>query len=115
MASNEMWDRREFTRASVLALLSGVAITVSGCGDDSPTSPSGDEVGVVSANHGHSAVVTEAQLQAGGAVTLNIQGSASHPHTVSLTAQQIVAVAGGQSVSVTSTTDSGHSHTVTFN
>lgn len=54
-------DRREFTAPTVLALLSGVTITISGCGDDgSPTSPSpprgGDAVGTVSANHGHRSI-----------------------------------------------------------
>jgi hypothetical protein len=36
----------------------------------------------ISANHGHSAVITGAQLTAGGAVELNIRGTATHAHTV---------------------------------
>jgi len=124
MASDESWDRRQFTRASVLALLSGVAITVSDCSSygSSPTSPSdggggnsGDEEGVISANHGHRAVITDVQLNAGDAVTLDIRGTANHPHTVELTAQQIHDIAGGQRVSQVSSTDQAHSHTVTFN
>jgi len=124
MAFDETWDRRQFTRASVLALLSGVAITVSDCSSygGSPTSPSGggdgnsgDEEGVISANHGHRAVITDVQLKAGNGVTLDIQGTANHPHTVELTAQQIQAIADGQRVSQLSSTDQAHSHTVTFN
>jgi hypothetical protein len=116
MALNDALDRREFTRASLLALLSGVAITVSGCSEDASTNPDqGGEEGVVNGNHGHRAFITSAQLTAGGAVTLNIQGSASHPHTVDLSTDQIRSIAGGQRVTQNSTTDQGHDHAVTFN
>jgi hypothetical protein len=116
-------DRRTFARHSILAMLAGVTITISACGDDSsPTSPgpSGGRTGSVSANHGHSAVITGAQLTAGGAVVLNIRGSATHPHAVELSAAEIGQVAAGQRVSKVSSTDNSpdagrHSHVVTFN
>lgn len=117
-------DRRQFTTlAAALAALSGVAITISACGgDSSPSSPNGgtggtasDEVGDISNNHGHSAVITAAQLTAGGALSLDIRGTSSHPHTVALTAAEIGTVAAGGRVSKDSSTDNGHSHTVTFN
>ena len=134
--------RREFTVQAALALLSGAAITISGCGGGggSPTTPSNpapgptpapsptpsasptpspapaaDKVGAISANHGHSAVITGPQITAGNALTLNIQGSADHDHTISLTAAQIVQVGAGQRVSVVSTTGQSHDHTVTLN
>jgi hypothetical protein len=118
--------RRDFTAAGILALLSGVAISVSGCGggggSSSPTSPStgtpaagGDKTGSVSSNHGHTAVLTAAQLQAGGAVALNIRGTSAHPHTVNLTAAQVASIAGGTRVAQTSSSDDGHTHDVTFN
>jgi hypothetical protein len=72
-------------------------------------------VGSVSANHGHTAVVTAAQLTAGDAVTLDIRGAADHPHTVELTAGEVMAIAGNQRVSKQSSTDLSHRHTVTFN
>jgi len=54
-------DRRESTSTAILALLSGVTITVIGCGDsDTPPSPSatsGDRTGGVTASHGHVAVL----------------------------------------------------------
>ena len=87
-------SRREFTKKSALALLSGVAITIVGCSSDSPTSPTpppaapptttpGTDVsGQVSANHGHTAVITAAALTAGDMLSLDITGSANHPHTV---------------------------------
>ena len=100
-------------------MFAGVAITISGCGDDdsNPTSPtSGSDVtGSVSANHGHIATVRGADITAGGGVSLNIMGQADHPHTVALTATQVQQIGNRQQVAVTSTTDNGHQHTVTFN
>ena len=114
--------RREFTAQSVMALLSGVTITISGCGGSSPTQPSpppgggtADTSGSVSANHGHTATITGAQVSAGLGVTLQIRGSADHPHPVDLTNTEVVQIGGGTRVSKTSSTDGGHSHVVTFN
>ncbi len=127
MLGPKMFDRRQFTVASALAMLSGVVITMSGCGSSSsPASPStptptpnpgspGDKVGTVGSNHGHTAVITGAQLTAGGSLALNIQGSSDHPHTVDLTAAQLTSIAANQRVSTQSSSDAGHSHTVTFN
>jgi ABC-type Zn uptake system ZnuABC Zn-binding protein ZnuA len=122
---NHSISRREFTRESVLAMLAGVVITITGC-SDSPSAPSqggsggggsttGDVSGVVSANHGHIAMVTAAQITAAGAVSLDIMGQATHPHTVSLTASQVQQIGSRQQVVVTSTTNESHLHTVTFN
>jgi hypothetical protein len=119
-------SRREFTREWVLAMLAGAAITITGCGDsDSPTAPSQgggggsttqDVSGTVSANHGHIATVTSVQITAGAAIAnLDIMGTATHPHTISLTAGQVQQIGSRQQVAVTSTTDAGHQHTVTFN
>jgi len=152
-------DRREFTLEAALAMLSGVAITISACGGGgyspggptaqasptpaltpspspplppppaatpgptpsptatpSPTpSPVSDKVGTISANHGHAARITAAQQTARGALRLDITGTASHPHTVELSAVDVRDIAEGKSISKTSSTDTGHSHTVTFN
>lgn len=122
-------SRREFTVESVLALLAGVTITITGCGgSSSPTSPSTttggggtttttqqDVNGVISANHGHVATVTAARITAAQAFSLDIQGTATHNHTVQLSSDQLRAIAAKQQVVVTSSTDVGHDHTVTFN
>jgi len=123
-------SRREFTVESVLALLAGVTITIAGCGgSDGPTSPSTntsgggttttttqqDVNGVISANHGHVATVTAARITAAQAFSLDIQGNATHNHTVQLSSDQLRAIAARQQVVVTSSTDVGHDHTVTFN
>ena len=74
MKEAKLLDRREFTLAAAMAVLSGVAITISGCAGGSsysaspvaPTSPTqavGDKTGSVSDNHGHSAVIASAQCR----------------------------------------------------
>lgn len=109
--------RREFTLESALAMLAGVTITIS-CGDDTttPTSPDGSVSGTVSANHGHVATITNAQITAAGALSLDIRGTADHTHTVTLSADEVRQIGSRQRVTKTSTTSTdGHSHTVTFN
>ena len=117
-------DRREFSLAAALAVLSGVSITVSACGggSSSPTTPtptptpsSGDKIGQISANHGHTAVITSAQLASPDVIDLNITGTAGHTHHVMLSAAQVTQIAANTRVTQTSTTDDGHSHDVTFN
>jgi hypothetical protein len=113
-------DRREFTLQSALAILSAAVITIwdSACGS-SPTAPesagSGDKTGAISANHGHVAIIRSAQLMAGNAVSLDIQGTATHPHTVELSAAEIVSIGNNGQVSKQSSATEGHNHTVTFN
>jgi len=128
-------DRREFTRESLLALLAGVTVTVSGCGGGgggsspsvgpaAPSAPSptptgntagdNDVPGSISANHGHHAVVTGAQLAAGGAVRLDIHGEADHTHLVDLTVAEVARIHDGQMVSKDSSATDAHAHTVTF-
>lgn len=130
-ALDKTLGRRQFTLATAMAMLAGVAITITeacgGGGYNSPTSPgtggtgggngtaSGDKVGTISNNHGHSAVITAARLAQGGELDLDIRGTASHTHTVSLSASDLTEIAGGKVVAHDSSTDSGHSHTVTFN
>ena len=124
---NKKMLRRDFTVQSALAVLGGVAITITGCSDsESPTSPAptppvpppatpGDVSGVVAANHGHVAVVTGAQLTAATTLLLDIAGAANHPHRVELSPSELSGIASGQRVSKLSTTDFGHNHSVTFN
>lgn len=102
-------------------MLGGAAITISGCGGGGGGNPSGptlgpgDKAGSVSANHGHTVVVTAAQLTAGNGLNLGIRGSSNHSHAISLTGAQVVSIRDGARVSVTSTVDDAHDHTVTFN
>ncbi len=115
--------RREFSLEAALAILAGCVITVSdiACGDSTPpTTPtpppgsSSDVNGSVSANHGHVATITGAQITAGSAIALNIQGTATHPHTVMVSQADLTSLKNRQAATLPSSTDSGHSHTVTF-
>jgi hypothetical protein len=72
-------------------------------------------VGIISANHGHKAVITGAQILAGGALTLDIMGAASHGHTITLSGSQVMTVGNGGTVTVQSTSTNAHTHDVTFN
>lgn len=129
MKQTRLIDRREFTAEAVLAALTGVVITISGCGGggagysspSSPTAPptptagTSDHLGSISDNHGHSAVVTGVQVTAGNAVQLDIRGNADHTHTVALSAQALAAIKAGTPVVTDSTSTTGHLHSVTFN
>lgn len=121
-AGHEGLDRREFALRSIMAMLSGVVITISGCGggSSSPTQPnpqpsSGDKTGTISANHGHIATITAARLSAGGELTLDLRGDADHPHSLQLTAAEVASIAAGTRVGKASSEDASHTHTVTFN
>src|SRR5262245_61892355 len=114
--------RREFTLEAALAILAGGVITIreTAWGKSTPsTTPApvnpSDVNGSVSANHGHVAVITGAQITAGTAiVALDIRGTASHTHTLSISQADLTTLKNRQTVTSLSTTDSGHSHTVTF-
>ena len=113
--------RREFTLEAALAILAGCVITVSdiACSKSPSTptptpTPQADVSGTISANHGHVATITGAQITAGSGVALNIQGTATHPHTVMVSQGDLTSLKSRQTVSLASSTDNGHSHTVTF-
>jgi hypothetical protein len=119
-------SRREFTLETCLAILAGATITImgSGCGSSSsspagptggPAPGAGDKSGVISNNHGHTATITAAELAAGNSLNVLLTEGSGHTHHLALTANDVAMVAANQRVAGTSTVDSGHSHTVTFN
>lgn len=120
-------DRREFTRLSVLSMLSGVVVTISGCGGGSsgggsPTTPTptpaagGDKAAAIGSNHGHTAVITSVQLTAGNGVSVTLTpGLPAHIHVVNLSAAEVVSIRDGARVAKVSSNDDAHDHTVTFN
>src|SRR5262245_208713 len=121
MREDKILTRREFTVESALAMLAGVAITITGCGKDStpgsPSPPATDKIATVStdAGHTHTAVVTAAQFTAGNAITVTLTGAATHTHTVALSQAELTQISANTRVQKTSSTDNAHSHTVTFN
>src|SRR4030095_839481 len=124
MSAETLLTRREFTIESALAMLAGVTITISGCGDDdnnatpAPTPPPAtDKTGTVTtdAGHTHQAVITGAQLTAGNAISVTLTGAATHTHTVALSQAELSQINAGTRVQKTSSHNNAHTNTVTFN
>ncbi|MCA9626406.1 MAG: hypothetical protein KC766_02015, partial [Myxococcales bacterium] len=65
-------------------------------------------------NHGHVLMVSQADVDAAADKTYDIMGSSMHTHSVTLTAADFGTLAGGGSVTVTSTTAVGHEHSITI-
>jgi hypothetical protein len=116
-------NRREFTVEAALMLLGGATISISGCGGGSggatanpaaASIPLTDAQGTIASNHGHAAVVTAAQLGAGGGLELDIRGTSSHGHMLALSAGEVATIRGGGRVEKESA-GSSHTHTVVFN
>ncbi|MEO7957345.1 MAG: hypothetical protein ABIW76_11715 [Fibrobacteria bacterium] len=114
--------RRTFLGTAAAALFAGVVIQITGCStEDKEGSPAGNITGSISDTHSHSAVVTKAVLDSGGAAVIDIRGSATHTHTVSLSGDDMAALKAGHHVMMTSsirsesTADDQHSHSVMFN
>lgn len=119
-------ERRQITILAAMALLGGATMTIASCGGGTagptqlpspptPTCPSEAACGVVSSDPTHTAMITAAQLAAGGALILDISGSSSHGHVVQLSADEVVAVREHRHVEKSSSVELGHSHLVTFN
>ncbi len=68
----------------------------------------------ISANHGHTLSVSKADVMSGVEQTYGIAGTASHGHTVTVTADQFLRLKSNQSISVMSTDNDGHTHSVTI-
>jgi len=85
--------------------------------EESTAAPAGcamDPSVTISANHGHALVVTAAEVTTAADITYDIMGTSAHTHEVTLTAADFASLAGGMSVTVTSTTGDGHTHDVTI-
>ncbi len=68
----------------------------------------------ISGNHGHSLTVPIADVNAGADKSYDIQGAAGHPHTIMVTAAQFAMLKTTFSISVVSSEDNFHMHTVTI-
>jgi len=67
----------------------------------------------IAGNHGHSLTVSVADINAGVDKTYNIEGSATHPHQVTVTAANFNSLKSNSSILITSSVNSDHSHSVT--
>jgi hypothetical protein len=81
--------------------------TATGC------SATGAHDTLITNNHGHSVMVPKGDFSASGDRTYDIQGSATHTHSITLTEAHRSALVQGTTVTVTSTSGSAHTHDVT--
>lgn len=118
-------SRKQFLRLLVRGSAAGVAggALLAACGGDdggaSPDAPAGSgnclQNGTtisISANHGHALTVSSADVQAATPKTYDIQGSAGHPHSVTLTATHFQTLSQNGRVTVSSSLGD-HVHSVT--
>lgn len=66
----------------------------------------------IGSNHGHSMTVAAADLESTAPKMYSIQGGASHPHTVTIMPAQFAMLKANGTLTVTSSTNSGHPHTI---
>ncbi len=86
-----------------------------GAGKDMPVAKCQKGVNsTIGTNHGHTLVVDKADVTAGKDKSYDIKGSSKHPHTVKVTAANFGDLKAGKSVSITSSSDASHTHSVTL-
>ncbi|HVV88595.1 MAG TPA: hypothetical protein VHE35_36375 [Kofleriaceae bacterium] len=115
-------NRREFLADCLAVPVAGLAVVSAACGSDDAGATvdagppnclqNGTQV-TIFANHGHSMIVSIADIQAGADKVYELAGT-DHTHMVTVTASGFGMLAGDQSVTVRSTTDAGHSHAISI-
>lgn len=66
----------------------------------------------IGSNHGHTVVVSKADLTAGAEKTYSIQGTSGHNHTITITAENFTTLKDNTAITVVSTNDDDHTHSV---
>jgi hypothetical protein len=112
--------RKEFLGRIVkgTALGAMAAGAVAACGGDDGDNGGGTDGAcqvraTINGNHGHGLTVSQADVDAGVERTYDIEGTAGHTHSVTITAPQFATVAAGGNLTVVSTTGSAHTHMIT--
>jgi len=113
-------SRKEFLQLSVTFVGAGLL----GCGSDSnavaDAAMGGNQcltegtTSSIGGNHGHSILVTTADISAATEKTYTITGSATHAHMVTLTASHFADLADDKSVTTITTSSDGHTHNITI-
>lgn len=123
-------DRKSFIKKTSVSLLIGIpAVSLLGCSgsDDSSPNPNPDPnpasgdclqngtLTSISANHGHSLTVSKEDVDAAveKTYTLSQASTDGHVHMVTLTANQFSTLKSNHRITANSTSNSGHSHSVT--
>lgn len=66
----------------------------------------------IGSNHDHTLAVSKSDVEAGVDKNYSIQGGSTHNHTVTITANQFATLVATGSVTVNSSSDSAHTHSV---
>lgn len=118
--------RIEFIKkAGISMLVTLPALTHVACSDenDNPVPGPGNNLDpnclengtktTIGSNHGHSLVVSINDINAGTEKIYSIQGTSGHNHEVTLTSDNFQSLKDNNSITVSSTNDDGHIHSVT--
>jgi hypothetical protein len=112
-----MLPRREFvTGSTVILIMTPLAIACGGGGgDDADTSRACSGAGANSSvveNHSHFVCVAAADIMAppSAGATYSTTMADGHMHDVSLSADELAALGANEAVTITSSTEDGHSH-----
>ncbi|MEQ1722620.1 MAG: hypothetical protein ABL930_05555 [Pseudobdellovibrio sp.] len=112
---DKLVSRRKFFKSAMA--LSALALPISLMAQEAPA-PVCPPVKVkvlmseISNNHGHEFTIALKDLVSGGKVNYSIKGRSGHPHGLQITNDVIVELMQGKTVTLTSSTDAGHSHIV---
>ena len=116
-------NRKDFLKAALAFAGAGAALSfLASCGGSDHSSSNvgagncstnGAHDSAISGNHGHTLFVPAADVTAANQKSYNIQGVADHPHTITISQAQFGILAQGQTFTVVSTNDAGHTHNVT--
>jgi hypothetical protein len=80
----------------------------------SPASTCSSSGAQISGNHGHEVTIPLADLDSMTDMTYNIQGTATHNHTITLTVAMLQQLKNTDTTSVNSTVTQSHNHMVTI-
>lgn len=125
-----MLNRHEFLRTILMTSVGGA---LAACGSDGSPEPmpdagsgSGSDAApadafmgtcatnsvAIGSNHGHEMTVEPVDLESTSSKMYDITGGADHPHTVTITVAQFAMLKRDGSITISSTTNSGHSHSI---
>jgi len=114
--------RKEFlaslVKGTAVGAVAAGALAACGGDDDGAATIDGppgacSPTATIGTNHGHTLVVSAADIAAAADKTYDIMGSSVHTHSVTLTAAHFASLAAGTMVMTVSTTGSAHTHSIT--
>lgn len=108
--------RGEFLHLSLGLVAIGTASLAAGCpaGEGETGACDSEPEATIADNHGHQLEIPLEDVTEGMRVTYGIRGSATHDHSVVLSAEDFERLKDGGQVEVVSSFDEGHDHSITL-